>query len=71
MLSFTPNSKHVKLVSYDPTLKHLAVTFATTGKTYTHVNVPQEIYTRASKLRSFGQYYHGAIKTRYKLLATE
>ncbi len=69
-LSFAPDSSHIKLVTYNPSTKQMAVTFSTNGKTYTHTDVPHEIYESARQRRSFGQYYHGTIKHRYKLLAT-
>ena len=70
LISFTPDSTHAQLVTYSPSLRHLSVTFHN-GRTYTHTNVPLDIYTRSSKVRSFGSYYHGSIKSRYKLLESK
>lgn len=69
MLTYEPNSSHMKLAQYDPEAKTLAVTFLT-GKTYTHKNVSRETFENLQKFPSAGKFYHQVIK-KYPLFKPE
>ena len=61
-------STHLAGAIYDSDKRHLTLIFHN-GQPYTYIDVPQSIYRTLTMRSSPGSYFHGSIKSHYKLLA--
>lgn len=65
MIDLQPlRSRAIVAAGYDPDTRQLEIEFPS-GRTYTHENVPQEVYDALVSAPSAGAYYNAAIKGRY------
>lgn len=64
-MPYTPlKSSMLRGCSYDPDKKILDITFVS-GRTYTHDNVPEDVYDGLVSAPSPGRYYNEMIKGQY------
>ncbi len=67
LIHFEPErSSHVRRLSYDPDTKDLHVMF-TNDASYTHGNVPPNVFAAMTRHPSIGTYYHKVIKRHYPM----